>query len=245
MSRLAQNYSAVKDRIKKASEHSQSFEQKTVSLNEKIRLIAVSKTRPVKQLADLFHLGQKDFGENYLQEALDKITTLKELQICWHFIGPIQSNKTRQIAENFDWVHTVERTKIAQRLNDQRTENHKDNASLKAPLNVCIQVNLDNESTKSGVLVEELPELARQISDMPNLCLRGLMFIPKPANSHEAQLHTCLKARAVFDQLKTSFPEMDTISLGMSSDLEAAILAGSNMVRIGTDIFGERKKKQI
>lgn len=226
MSRLAQNYNSVKDRIAKASAHSQTD-------RIQVQLLAVSKTRPSEDIRKINQLGQQDFGENYLQEALEKITALTKLPIRWHFIGPIQSNKTRQIAENFDWVHTVDRAKIAQRLNDQRPDHL-------APISLCIQINLDNESTKSGIVADKAFELASLISALPKLRLRGLMFIPAPQSDYKQQLQTCQKAKTIFDTLKKQYPELDTLSLGMSSDLEAAIEAGSNMVRIGSDIFGER-----
>jgi len=233
MSRLAENYQRVKTRITKAVGHSQSTNKTEENKRSEVQLIAVSKTRAHQEIHELYQLGQTDFGENYLQEALEKIAALASIPICWHFIGPIQSNKTRVITEQFHWVHSVDREKIAHRLNNQRPKTSE-------PLNICIQVNLDQENTKSGVHLEGLAQLAKQISSMPRLKFRGLMFIPKPQSDPLQQRETCQKAKAVFDQLKEQFPSMDTLSLGMSSDLEAAIESGSNMVRIGTDIFGPR-----
>ena len=227
MNRLAENLASVKARITKATSNS--------GRNGKdICLIAVSKTRTAKDIRAAFELGQASFGENYLQEALEKQEQLTDLNICWHFIGPIQSNKTRSIAENFDWVQTVDRNKIAQRLNDQRP------AHLK-PLNICIQINLDNEASKSGATIEAAFGLAQTINELPNLVLRGVMYIPAPQPDYSNQLQTCKRAFEGFQLLQNKFSTLDTLSLGMSSDLEAAIEAGSTMVRIGTDIFGPRE----
>lgn len=228
MNRLAENLASVKARITKVTSD-------TGRHSEEIRLIAVSKTRNADQVRLIHQLGQRDFGENYLQEALEKIDALQDLDILWHFIGPIQSNKTRAIAENFDWVQTVDREKIAQRLNDQRPKHLK-------PLNVCIQINLDAETSKSGTTFENAAELAPAISGLPMLRLRGLMYIPAPQNSTSSQLNSSQRAFEEFEFLQAAFPTMDTLSLGMSSDLEPAIRAGSTMVRIGTDIFGARAK---
>jgi len=226
MNRLAENLASVKARILKAALNSERSD-------DAIRLIVVSKTRDSEYLRAIYEQGQRDFGENYLQEALEKIEALKDLDICWHFIGPIQSNKTRAIAENFDWVQTIDRPKIAQRLNDQRPEH------LKA-LNICLQINLDNEESKSGITHEAASDLADIVTNLPNLNLRGLMYIPAPQDSFEAQLQSCQRAFDEFRALQQQFSTIDTLSLGMSSDLEAAIQAGSTMVRTGTDIFGAR-----
>ncbi|GAB3111285.1 YggS family pyridoxal phosphate-dependent enzyme [Aestuariicella hydrocarbonica] len=202
-------------------------------------LLAVSKTKPAADVRLAFDAGQRDFGENYLQEALDKQQQLKDLAIVWHFIGPIQSNKTRAIAENFDWVHSVDRVKIATRLNDQRP------AHL-PPLNVCLQVNVDNEPTKSGVLLSELPDLLESLVNLPHICVRGFMAIPAPRDNVEQQRQALLPLAETLQELQASprihalHPQLDTLSMGMSGDLEAAIAAGSTMVRVGTDIFGKR-----
>lgn len=222
MNRLAENLASVKARIASAQINS-----------SPVRLIAVSKTRSANAVREVFEAGQKDFGENYLQEALEKIQALKSLDIAWHFIGPIQSNKTRPIAEHFQWVQSVDRLKIAERLSAQRP-------SHLPPLNTCIQINLDNEESKSGTTLSGAMALASSIQELENVRLRGLMFIPTPRQDYSQQLASCQRANAIFQQLKEEFPAMDTLSLGMSGDLEAAIQAGSNMVRIGTDIFGTR-----
>ena len=203
--------------------------------SDEITLIAVSKTKPAEAIEAAAACGLQHFGENYLQEALDKIETLHELDLTWHFIGPIQSNKTRPIAEHFDWVHSVDRLKIAQRLSDQRP------AHL-GPLNICLQVNISNEDTKSGVSADQAPELAKAITTLPNIRLRGVMAIPKPSDDPAEQAATFEKVVTLFNTLRHTNPELDTLSMGMSQDLEAAIAAGSTMVRIGTDIFGARNR---
>ncbi|MYL24886.1 YggS family pyridoxal phosphate-dependent enzyme [Halomonas alkaliantarctica] len=200
------------------------------------RLLAVSKTKPASMIRQAWQLGQREFGENYLQEALDKQTELADLDaIVWHFIGPLQSNKTRAAAEHFDWVHSVDRLKIAKRLSEQRPE-------ALDPLNVCLQVNISREASKSGVLPEALPELAAAVAELPRLRLRGLMAIPAPAESLEAQRKPLAALRCAQESLKQALPEapLDTLSMGMSDDLEAAILEGATLVRLGTAIFGAR-----
>ncbi len=203
--------------------------------SDEITLIAVSKTKPAEAIEAAAACGLQHFGENYLQEALDKIETLHELDLTWHFIGPIQSNKTRPIAEHFDWVHSVDRLKIAQRLSDQRP------AHL-GPLNICLQVNISNEDTKSGVSADQAPELAKAITTLPNIRLRGVMAIPKPSDDPAVQTGVFEEIVTLFNALRQTIPELDTLSMGMSQDLEAAIAAGSTMVRIGTDIFGARNR---
>jgi len=198
-----------------------------------VTLLAVSKTRPAADLRAAYEAGQRDFGENYLQEALEKQGELADLAICWHFIGPLQSNKTRAVAESFQWLHTVDRLKIAGRLSEQRP-------SGMPPLNICLQVNIDREESKAGVAPDELPALAAAVAELPNLSLRGLMAIPAPRESEQhrpfAQLAQLLR------QLRDQLPEqpLDTLSMGMSGDMEAAIECGATIVRIGTDIFGRR-----
>ena len=198
-----------------------------------VTLLAVSKTKPAQLLKEAYDAGQRDFGENYLQESLDKQQELADLNIIWHFIGPIQSNKTRAIAESFQWVHSVDRLKIARRLSEQRP------AEL-PPLNICLQVNISAEESKSGVTVDELPELAQEVAALPNLTLRGLMAIPAPADTLEAQREPLAALRKALEAIKDKHPQLDTLSMGMSGDLEAAIAEGSTMVRIGTAIFGAR-----
>lgn len=198
-----------------------------------VGLLAVSKTFPAAAVAEAFRAGQRMFGENYIQEGLEKIAALRDLPIEWHCIGPIQSNKTRLVAENFDWVHTVDRFKIAQRLSEQRP------AGL-APLQVCIQVNVDGGENKSGVSPDEALVLAKQIVQLPGLKLRGLMSIPEPAPDFVAALAVLTRVRALFDALNQEGLALDTLSMGMSAGLEAAIHAGSTLVRVGSAIFGGR-----
>ena len=201
-----------------------------------ISLLAVSKTQPAGRLREAYASGVRRFGENYLQEALDKQRELHAYNdIEWHFIGPIQSNKTRAIAEHFSWVHSVERLKIAQRLSDQRP-------TELGPLNICLQLNIDNEPTKAGVTLSELAALADQVAQLPNLALRGLMAIPSPASDHEDNRRCFAQVADALKQLRQSHPNgpLDTLSMGMSADLEAAIAEGATIVRIGTDIFGPR-----
>ena len=198
-----------------------------------VSLLAVSKTFPATAVAEAFRAGQRAFGENYIQEGVEKIAALRDLPIEWHCIGPIQSNKTRLVAENFDWVHTVDRLKIAQRLSAQRPGH-------KAPLQVCIQVNVDAGENKSGVSPADALALARQVALLPGLRLRGLMCIPEPAPDFVAACAVLTRARALFDALNKEGLDLDTVSMGMSSDLEAAIQAGSTLVRVGSAIFGAR-----
>ena len=202
-----------------------------------VALLAVSKTFPAEAVVEAMAAGQRAFGENYLQEALDKMQEVARLQpdtpIAWHFIGPIQSNKTRPIATHFDWVHTVDRLKIAQRLSEQRPPEL-------GPLDICLQVNISGEASKSGATEEELPELARQVAALPNLRLRGLMAIPEASNEPAQQRAAFARLRSLFDGLKSSGLPLDTLSMGMSGDLAAAIAEGATIVRIGSAIFGAR-----
>jgi PLP dependent protein len=198
-----------------------------------VRLLAVSKTHGADAVEAAYQVGQTAFGENYVQEAVEKITALRHLPLQWHCIGPIQSNKTRLVAEHFDWMHTVDRLKIAQRLSEQRP------VSL-APLQVCIQVNVDGGPTKSGVPPADALALAQAVAQLPNLTLRGLMCIPEPAPEFEAACALFIRARDLFYSLNVEGLGLDTLSMGMSADLEAAIASGSTMVRVGSAIFGER-----
>jgi pyridoxal phosphate enzyme (YggS family) len=195
-----------------------------------VGLLAVSKTQPAAAIREAAAGGIRDFGENYLQEALDKQAELSDLSLAWHFIGPIQSNKTKSIAEHFDWVHSVDRLKIAQRLSDQRP------AEL-PPLNICLQVNVSGEASKSGCAPEELLQLAQAVAAMPQLRLRGLMCIPAPSEDPAEQRAAFARLRALRDELPLT---LDTLSMGMSQDLEAAIAEGATWVRIGTALFGAR-----
>ncbi len=196
-------------------------------------LLAVSKTRSVEEISELAHLGQRAFGENYLQEALDKISALEPLNLEWHFIGPIQSNKTKPIAEQFSWVHSVDRFKIAQRLSAQRPHFAED-------LNICLQVNISCEESKSGCLPNEALELAKQIAELPKITLRGLMAIPEATDDVELQKERFRQVRTLFEEIKQETPTLDTLSMGMSGDLDAAIGEGATIVRIGTALFGPR-----
>lgn len=198
-----------------------------------VRLLAVSKTFGPEAVREAFAAGQSAFGENYIQEAVEKIALLCELPLQWHCIGPIQSNKTRLVAAHFDWAHTVDRLKVAQRLSEQRP-------AEMAPLQVCIQVNIDGGPTKAGVPPREVLALAREVARLPRLVLRGLMTLPEPAADFEAQKAVHLRAKALFDSLREAGLALDTLSMGMTADLEAAIASGSTMVRVGTAIFGGR-----
>ena len=196
-----------------------------------VQLLAVSKTHPSQSLRQMYQAGQRSFGENYLQEAMTKIDELQDLEIEWHFIGHVQRNKTRHLAEKFDWVHGVDRLIIAERLSSQRLETQK-------PLNICIQVNIDGQDSKDGCQPDEVAELVKQISQLPNIRLRGLMVIPAPENSV-----AFADAKTLFEQVKSLHArpqDWDTLSMGMSGDLDAAIAAGSTMVRVGTALFGAR-----
>lgn len=223
MSTIAENIAKVGARIREAAQASQrNFAD--------IGLLAVSKTKPAAAVREAHAAGIRDFGENYLQEALEKQVELSDLPLIWHFIGPIQSNKTRPIAEHFDWVHSVDRLKIAQRLSDQRP------AQL-PPLNICLQVNVSAEDSKSGCSPAELAQLAGAVAALPNLRLRGLMAIPEPTDDVAAQHAAFARLRQLRDDLAL---DLDTLSMGMSHDLEAAIAEGATWVRIGTALFGAR-----
>ena len=198
-----------------------------------ISLLAVSKRKPAADIRHAYACGQRDFGENYLQEAEQKIHELSDLDICWHFIGPIQSNKTRLLAQDFDWVHCVDRLKVARRLSEQRS-------TSKSPLNICIQVNVDHEESKSGINLEDVPELAKQIAALPNIRLRGLMTIPAQRDSFESQRKPFARLRAALENLNQIGYDCDTLSMGMTHDMAAAIAEDATLVRIGTAIFGER-----
>jgi PLP dependent protein len=198
-----------------------------------LRLLAVSKTQSVEKIRALAHLGQADFGENYVDEALPKVAELASLGLKWHFIGPIQSNKTRAIAEHFDWVQSIDRPKIVRRLAEQRPEHL-------GPLKLLIQVNLDGERQKAGCHPDEISELADQILACPALELRGLMAIPAPREDHADQLAVFRKLRTLYEELARQHSSVDTLSAGMTADLEAAVEAGSTMVRVGTALFGGR-----
>ncbi|ASU21410.1 YggS family pyridoxal phosphate-dependent enzyme [Vibrio qinghaiensis] len=229
--------SSIQQNIEQITSQIESAQQKCGRARERVQLLAVSKTKPVEAILEAARAGQRLFGENYVQEGADKAqyfnTLHSELDLEWHFIGPIQSNKSRIVAENFTWVHTVDRSKIAQRLNDQRPVGMP-------PLQVLIQVNTSGESSKSGINEHEIVELAELISALPNLTLRGLMSIPENVPNYAAQLAAFQKLASLQAQLSERFSGLDTLSMGMSGDMQAAIEAGSTMVRIGTAIFGAR-----
>jgi pyridoxal phosphate enzyme (YggS family) len=230
MSSIAENLQAVHEIIVVAA-------RKAGRDPGEIALLAVSKTFGADAVREAIAAGQRAFGENYLQEALDKMAQLRSTSTLpwpeWHFIGPLQSNKTRPIAENFDWVHSVDRLKIAQRLSEQRP------AHL-PPLNICLQVNISGEASKSGLAPQDAPALAAQVAALPRLALRGLMAIPEPAADEAAQRRPFCAVRELADSLRRQGIKLDTLSMGMSADLSAAILEGATMVRIGTAIFGKR-----
>ena len=227
MSTIADNIAQVEARIRAAA----LAVQRDVT---SIHLLAVSKTKPAGALREAYAAGVRDFGENYLQEARAKQTELADLPLCWHFIGPIQSNKTRDIAEHFAWVHSVDRLKIAQRLSEQRPDGLP-------PLNICMQVNVSGEASKSGCAPADLPALANAISALPRLTLRGLMAIPEPTDERAEQDAAFAKVRELQEGLNMG---LDTLSMGMSHDLESAIAQGATWVRIGTALFGARDYSQ-
>lgn len=226
MATIQNNMQAVKARIAAACRASGRPESA-------VRLVAVSKTHPAELIRAAVSAGQRDFGENYVQEALVKIGALADLALVWHFIGPIQSNKTRPIAESFHWVHSLDREKIATRLSEARPGNLP-------PLNVCIEVNVSGEPSKSGVAPQAVASLAGQMCALPRLRLRGLMAIPEPTSDVQSQRRQFRALRELKDELVRSGLDLDTLSMGMSADMEAAITEGSTMVRIGTAIFGPR-----
>ena len=230
MSIIAANLQAVEATIADAV-------QAAGRARNEVHLLAVSKTFPAQAVLEAMASGQTAFGENYLQEALDKIANVAQAQpearVEWHFIGPIQSNKTRPIAANFHWVHTVERLKIAQRLSEQRPPEL-------GPLNICLQVNISGEASKSGATEAELPELARAVAQLPNLRLRGLMAIPEQATGAAQQRAAFARLRQLHDALRAEGVALDTLSMGMSGDMAAAIAEGATIVRIGSAIFGAR-----
>ena len=198
-----------------------------------VHLLAVSKTMPAQAVREAYAAGQVAFGENYIQEGVDKIASLADLPLEWHCIGPIQSNKSKLVAENFAWVHSIDRLKIAERLSAQRPVNMP-------PLQVCLQVNVDGGSNKSGVTPSELLALAQAVAKLPNLQLRGIMTIPEPAENEAAARAVHHQAKDLFDSLQAAGLSIDTLSMGMTGDLEAAIAEGSTCVRVGTAIFGQR-----
>jgi pyridoxal phosphate enzyme (YggS family) len=225
---LAANIRSVRERIRLASERS----GRSV---DSVTLLAVSKTHPVDLIRAAAQEGVEHFGESYVQEALPKIETLRGLELTWHFVGQLQGNKTRVVAEHFHWVHGVDRLRIAQRLSEQRPFHA-------SPLNVCLQVNVGGEATKGGVEPNDLPDLAREVAGLPRIALRGLMCIPPPEDDPERQRHWFQETARLLNGLHVPGTTLDTLSMGMSDDLEIAIEEGSTMVRIGTALFGERPR---
>ncbi|USD65617.1 YggS family pyridoxal phosphate-dependent enzyme [Vibrio sp. SCSIO 43136] len=229
--------STIQHNIEHITAQIRSYEQKFGRASGSAQLLAVSKTKPIEAIEAAIEAGQRAFGENYVQEGVDKVNHFAQQNnnqsLEWHFIGPIQSNKTRPIAENFDWVHSIDRSKIAQRLNDQRP-------SDLPPLQVMIQVNTSGEESKSGTSDDEVMELAALIDSLPNLTLRGLMSIPANVSDYTSQLKAFNHLARLKDKLAQNYPQVDMLSMGMTGDMEAAIEAGSTMVRIGTAIFGAR-----
>ncbi len=226
MLKIVENLKSIRERIANAERE---FNREPGS----VKLVGVTKKQPMGKLKTAADEGLKDFGENHLQEALAKLSRLKQYEIQWHFLGPIQSNKTQAIAQYFNWVHSVDRAKVALRLSEQRPENL-------GPLNILIEVNVDDEDNKAGVAFEELPMIAKFVADLPHIKFRGLMAIPAIRREFEEQREPFRKLREAFDQLKQDgHPDLDTLSMGMSHDFEAAIAEGATMVRIGAAIFGE------
>lgn len=229
MNHIADNLAQVHQRISAAA-------QRCGRDPEEVTLLAVSKTKPASDIEQAILAGQRAFGENYVQEGVDKICYFREQgqsTLVWHFIGPLQSNKSRLVAEHFDWCHTVDRLKIATRLSEQRP------AGM-APLNVLIQINISDEASKSGIALSALDALAEQVAVLPGLVLRGLMAIPAPETDYARQLAVARQMADALHQIQARYPSADTLSLGMTDDMDAAIAAGSTMVRIGTAIFGAR-----
>jgi pyridoxal phosphate enzyme (YggS family) len=242
MNKIKENIQNIKIQIDQACHatvHTNNQEKESPSHNRQnpVTLLAVSKTKPASAIEQAYLAGQRDFGENYLQEAIDKVTNLSYLpSICWHFIGPIQSNKTKQIAQHFTWVHSVDRAKIAQRLNDHLNDPNQQNYCQDTSLNICLQVNVSEEASKSGIMADEVLSLAEVVDNCDKLTLRGLMAIPEK-NAGEASYE---KMQHLFKKLQAQYPTVDTLSMGMSNDLDIAIAHGSTMVRVGTAIFGKR-----
>jgi len=224
--------SDIKQRLNQVLDQIHAAEEKYQRPRDSVTLLAVGKTWPLENILEAAAAGQHFFGENYVQESIAKIDGCTE-KLEWHFIGHLQSNKSREIATRFDWVHSVDRLKLAKRLSEQRPANL-------APLNICLQVNISNEPSKSGFLASEIPELANQINQLPNLKLRGLMAIPAPSDNFEQQRVTFRQVATLQQQLIKQGMELDTLSMGMSGDMEAAIAEGATIVRVGTAIFGPR-----
>jgi pyridoxal phosphate enzyme (YggS family) len=225
---LANNIAKLRERVRFSAGKSQFS-------NGDVTVVAVSKTRPAQDIRAAHACGLTDFGESYLQEALQKISALQDLHLVWHFIGPVQANKTAAIATHFDWVHSVDRIRVAKRLNEQRPPQLP-------PLQVCLQVNISGEDSKSGVSLDELPQLARAVLALSRLRLRGLMAIPAAEANSRQQQESFRRMREALAQLRCLAPDLDTLSMGMSEDMEVAIMAGATIIRVGTAIFGPRNR---
>ena len=223
---IVDNLGQIKQEIRALEAHYQRPE-------DSVELLAVSKTKPIDAVLAAVAAGQHHFGENYCQEAIEKITAINQPELVWHFIGPIQSNKTSLIASHFDWVHTLDRTRTARRLHEARPAEMK-------PLNVCVQINISGESSKSGIHIRQVPDFIDALTEFNRLCVRGLMALPAPATTMESQRWPFHQVTECFHELKTVYPQLDTLSLGTTQDMEAAIAEGSTIVRIGTAIFGRR-----
>jgi len=232
MTNISNNILAIQKKIVNATKKAQR--------QDEVQLLAVSKTKPISSIKQAFEQGLSHFGENYVQESIEKIQKIRldndfDKPITWYFIGPLQSNKTRPVAEHFDWVQSVDRLKIAQRLNQQRPEHLPQ-------LNICLQVNISGEQSKSGTTLSQVIELAAQVQELPRLKLRGIMTIPQNSNDPATLKQQFSALHKIYQTLQQQYPDIDTLSMGMSGDLETAIECGSTMVRIGTDIFGARSK---
>lgn len=224
---------SVANALQKINNDIERFCQRYQRDPSEVTLLAVSKTKPAEMVTDAIAAGQYAFGENYIDDALTKIEAIQDPACEWHFIGAIQSNKTKHIAAHFQWAHCIDRIKIARRLSEQR-------AATLPPLNICLQINIDNDPNKAGIRVEEADALAKEVAQLPNITLRGLMCIPAVTDDHQQQRRSFTRMKSLLNQLQITYPSMDTLSMGMSGDLEAAIAEGATIVRIGTAIFGKR-----
>jgi pyridoxal phosphate enzyme (YggS family) len=237
MSKLVSNALFIKENLFRVREQVRICCQASGREQNEVQLLAVSKTKPKEVIQAAYELGQRAFGENYVQEGVDKVLSLQALtEIEWYFIGALQANKAKAVAEHFDWVLTVDREKIARRLNELRPQTLK-------PLNVCIQINVSNQASKTGVALSEVKALAENIQSYPQLKLRGLMAIPDPSLTETDLKEQFLRLKRLFESLQAQYQQIDTLSMGMSQDLDAAIACGSTQVRVGTAIFGSRQSK--
>ncbi len=232
VNKLSNDQSAIKQRYQKVVADIAAAARQSGRNPDEIRLLGASKQQPAAAIRALAGLGLRDFGENYVQDGLDKQAELADLPLTWHFIGRIQSNKTQDIARHFDWAHGVDRLKVARRLSDQREASE--------PLSICLQVNIDDEASKGGLRPDEVLEVAAPVAELPNVRLRGLMAIPRPDNDPDRQRAAFRRVRELFDELRGGGLELDTLSMGMTADLAAAIAEGATIVRIGTALFGPR-----